>query len=90
MKEDKGASPDGDRAGRASPEPCGLGHTATIPSAWQPIETAPKREAAIIAWDGFSVFKAYWCGDYGTTYETHSPRPWITHWMPLPAPPEGE
>lgn len=57
---------------------------------WQPIETAPRTEAVILAWDGFNVFQCYWYGQhrFGETAELHRGRPWISHWMPLPAPPE--
>lgn len=56
---------------------------------WQPISTAPRDEAVILAWDGFNVFECYWYGRSrrGVTNQSLEARPWISHWMPLPAPP---
>lgn len=88
MEKDLGASQATGLAGAEAPEPHSrLGPAGGIPCAWQPIETAPKKEAVFLAWDGFSVFEAYWYGDYAVTAQSLSPRPWVSHWMPLPAPP---
>lgn len=54
---------------------------------WQPIKSAPTCECQILTWDGFAVNKTYWYGKHGVTSELLSPRPWISHWMPLPSPP---
>ena len=54
---------------------------------WQPIEAA-NREMRLICWDGFSVFEGYTYGN-GDFYTagSHSYRPWVEAWMPLPTPP---
>lgn len=64
-------------------------HKPTPDMGWQPIETAPKKECEFLAWDGFSVFHAYWYGEhrFAETVERHSARPHVSHWMPLPPPP---
>lgn len=56
---------------------------------WRTIDSAPAIECNILAWDGFSVFECYWYGHrrVGETAGSHSIRPWISHWMPLPSPP---
>ena len=93
MKEqDQGASADADRASQAPPQaPSGLGHTVTIPCAWQPIETAPKDGLGfVIVSDGIHVEPAFYDRYQGRWCDIHAearriPQP--THWMPLPNPP---
>ena len=66
---------------------------------WQPIETAPKDGTWLILYTTEGVHPGFW----GPTYFDYDPD-WITychrsdcetvpgvpsHWMPLPAPPEG-
>ena len=62
---------------------------------WQPIETAPKDGAKILAYADGSMTVVYWleCGDNWELAESGS---WAesgewepTHWMPLPLPPAG-
>jgi len=52
---------------------------------WQPIESAPKDGARLMLWDsragGYAVTGA-WVAGSADDHET------ITHWQPLPAPPE--
>lgn len=54
---------------------------------WQPISTAPRDGSRIMLWDsrdgGFPTFGSWRAG----SEEEHGT---ITHWLPLPAPPEGE
>jgi hypothetical protein len=58
---------------------------------WRPIDTAPDTECEFLAWDGFSVFVAYWYGQhrFAETAIGQSARPHTSHWMPLPEPPQG-
>jgi hypothetical protein len=75
-------------------------------SEWLPIETAPKDGTTILAWSKYllepvtaawrrNAWMASWekgavieyQGDYGTEYKDASP---LTHWQPLPTPPEVE
>lgn len=71
--------------------PAQQGH---IKSEWQPIETAPKDgRQCIIAIEGSSrAFLAQYNGEAWNTI--HAGKDWtghnVTHWMPLPKPPEGE
>lgn len=71
---------------------------AHLPSgAWQPIETAPRDGTRIIlAWGGSAVVGYYldnsgmrrpWQG-WRTPSMEPTPRGLVTHWMPLPPPPE--
>ncbi len=67
-------------------------------SDWQPIETAPRDGTVILVWDNDTVMTANW---YEPPKPHESPR-WehnwngevledcfpITHWMPLPEPPQ--
>lgn len=59
----------------------------TRASQWQPIESAPKDGTRLMLWDsragGYAVTGA-WVAGSADDHET------ITHWQPLPAPPEGE
>lgn len=71
-------------------------------SGWQPIETAPVNESVLIYIPkchnyGAGVFRAVridmgngpWWMTIGHAVERAVEEPWlITHWMPLPAPPE--
>lgn len=54
---------------------------------WQPIESAPKDGTRLMLWDsragGYAVTGA-WVAGSADDHET------ITHWQPLPAPPEVE
>lgn len=54
---------------------------------WQPIETAPRSGERLLLWDGFTVFEGFWNGMWQTA-EHMQGRPWASHWMPLPEPPE--
>jgi hypothetical protein len=53
---------------------------------WRPIETAPKDGTRLMLWDsragGYAVTGA-WVAGSADDHET------ITHWQPLPAPPEA-
>ena len=59
---------------------------------WQPIETAPKDETQILLW--FPEMEArhtgYWDGEqWRIDYAEGDHSDWVvTHWMPLPPPPE--
>lgn len=74
-------------------------------SEWQPIETAPQGEARIMLGNAGGVWMADWCPVYQSGFRPDNPwssamlnhdhiprdsrfKP-ATHWMPLPAPPEG-
>lgn len=67
-----------------------------MPTAWQPIETAPKDGTIIlVGWRGecWLCFPAMWRasnvshGLYGWHYLTLEKTCKPTHWMPLPEPP---
>lgn len=71
---------------------------------WEPIETAPKDGTPILVTNGIGVFDAYW-ERRGAITQTDSPG-WVdgetdkyedlvvfhtlTHWMPLPSPPQAQ
>ena len=73
-------------------------------SEWQPIETVPRDGTVILAWR-FYVVAMKWTGDVAYPWEAvalgnhpcmnmasngfHGADNSLTHWMPLPAPPEG-
>jgi hypothetical protein len=60
-------------------------------SAWQPIETAPK-DAHILAWNGaFHCCEVVrWRANSGWVVGWDGmPNKDVTHWMPLPEPPES-
>lgn len=68
---------------------------------WRDISGAPKDGTHLLLWDGFAVFEGFnnWSMKDGKRFDSWqtislSPRPWVSHWMPLPAPPaesrEGE
>ncbi len=71
----------------------------STPSAWQPIETAPKDGEPFLGtyqWDDtgeWEVLRMCWI-DYAGRFGDATYAPFIdsqtqpTHWMPLPAPPE--
>lgn len=62
---------------------------------WQPIETAPKDGTHMLATgydfddprQGRHAAVVSWCGD--AFMDNYEPYEWLTHWMPLPAPPEA-
>lgn len=68
---------------------------------WHPIETAPKDGTAILVWDGYNQYVAFWgesslwskgadqwCyGECSGEYNSHRAVYEPTHWMPLPANP---
>jgi hypothetical protein len=66
-------------------------------SEWQPIETAPKDETAVLAYQRLTsqlwvIAPMYWCGStwllvqfHSDNYE-HGMQP--THWMEIPEPPK--
>ena len=58
-------------------------------SAWQPIETAPKDETEILAWDGEKRYVAYFWGDSWWSHGDDGGDffAYPTHWQPLPSPP---
>ncbi len=96
---DWGAAPSGDRKGEQMQIQGGQGVHQVVPSAearpgegWQPIETAPQDER-IIAWvdwwDGAQAEMGELHGDeFKPTYRGF-PSKTPTHWMPLPAAPDG-
>ena len=58
---------------------------------WRPIESAPKDGKAIITLDNEgNVASAQWCSCSRYWVETWSKSEWskVTHWMPLPDPPQ--
>lgn len=61
-------------------------------SRWRPIGTAPKDGKRVIAWGPrLAVAECEWLERYGGWYRSNqSPQVHPTHWMPLPAPPEGQ
>jgi hypothetical protein len=66
---------------------------------WRLIETAPKDGTAILSWDGAQCCVVAFCGckqkwhvlEGDNRPDRECPLPWedITHWMPLPEPPDG-
>jgi hypothetical protein len=68
-------------------------------SEWQPIETAPKDGATIIAWrsgfdpllcsyrNGHFMVDATIISENGGYQDWVYPWPELTHWLPLPTPP---
>lgn len=60
---------------------------AALTPQWEPISTAPRDGSRIMLWDsrdgGFPTFGSWRVG----SEEEHGT---ITHWLPLPTPPEGE
>lgn len=54
---------------------------------WQPIETAPKGDDPVFGFDGGRVHRMWWQTDAWVDVAGFTLNP--THWMPLPAPPEG-
>lgn len=56
---------------------------------WQPIETAPKDKAILVAY-GVTVTEAKWeLNGWRTFCCGHLREDWPTHWMPRPKPPES-
>jgi hypothetical protein len=64
--------------------------------AWQPIETAPKDRAPILVYaesrtPRLAYGVVFWRPEFGEWYSLDlHPFPLISHWMPLPAPPEAQ
>jgi hypothetical protein len=54
------------------------------PSAWRPIETAPKDGTIFLATEGSAMVTTYWHPNQWKAVDWANP----THWMPLPPPPE--
>lgn len=65
-------------------------------TAWQPIETAPKDGNSILAWCPriMRCVEVWWeQDDYeggGYWQDDGDTEPFLSHWMPLPEPPNGE
>lgn len=68
---------------------------------WQPIETAPQEAKQILVYlkgtAGLGIYRAYWnaaIGEWLASSYDHCdmfpPGSTLTHWMPLPDPPQGE
>jgi len=61
--------------------------------AWRPIESAPRDKTPILVWDRIAgVLTAWWDGVEWCHLWDSEPIPMpecITHWLPLPPPPEG-
>jgi Protein of unknown function (DUF551) len=61
-------------------------------SEWQPIETAPKDGSSFLAFVPIKNHRLMICryNKHGFILdEAHQPAPWpVSHWMPLPKPPE--
>lgn len=64
-------------------------------SEWRPIETAPKDGSTILVWNGQLVFDVWWWEEDGAwvdgatdAYDDYTQYTGLTHWQPLPAPPE--
>ena len=60
---------------------------------WQPIETAPMDETAVLVYDanGDELATAFWDDTENRWYETSTLDVFVgqpTHWMPLPEPPK--
>jgi hypothetical protein len=104
------ASPSGHSA---EPEPRvapGLGHSASVPNAWRPIETAPKDGTEVDLYGSWrnqdgSIYRGRfpscewgelasggqaWLYDGIGLVEHSANQARITHWMPLPEPPQSE
>ena len=66
----------------------------TVPTKWQPIETAPKDNTDILGWskDTDIVQQVYWHIHHKmwvvAFFEDCTPSAPPTHWMPLPEPPK--
>lgn len=68
-------------------------------STWQPIETAPEDGSVLLGWDSdegdyvileyISDLVGYWLVCKISADEAWSGLDGISHWMPLPAPPEA-
>lgn len=77
----------------ADPFPDGAAWNRRAP-VWQPIATAPRDDLAeFLVFDGVGVWKAWWldgtiCGFEVDGYELPNDIFPITHWQPLPAPPQ--
>lgn len=71
----------------------------TTAATWQPIETAPRDGTFVVLWEGGWAPRAlvgyYDAEDERPTWRDHDGgiidflREPITHWLPLPPPPEG-
>jgi hypothetical protein len=65
---------------------------------WQPIETAPKDTTSILAYPHYQVTHWStecltsdghgWAGDWDEGFDAYFEVKGLTHWIPLPAPPE--
>jgi hypothetical protein len=58
--------------------------TQPAPSAWKPMETAPKDGTIFLATEGSAMVTTYWHRNQWKAVDWANP----THWMPLPPPPE--
>jgi hypothetical protein len=55
---------------------------------WQPIETAPKDGTEFLGWSGRHVWIVRWLAGFQSWLLSDGGRSELTHWMPLPDPPE--
>lgn len=89
MDKEVGRSPSGRAAAADAVEPlCGVSSKASIPNAWQPIETAPEfKIVAVATYEKWGYWRAFGAaqlvgGRWLHCLGDHIPAP--THWLPLP------